>query len=765
MKTLKEYAKKGYIAFPVHGVSRVAGNSYCECGNPDCKAKRPYESWGHLKDADERRAEEWETKYPNCNIGMPTGSANGFWVLDIDAKSNGIETMKRIAGNNRFPDTPRAQTGGGGYHYFFKWDERAEELGISSNSGVFTGVDLKGEGGYIVAPPSKHMSGSSYNWITDAEIGKLDLKPMPDWLYEALKEAMHNDGKTKGKGERFKAQQVVEGDGRWQYLNDMACSHRAKYGYDAGMLFELLKMLQDSRCVFDAGKGEKPYPDSELERIAYDIEKKIEYVGRDLADQYTLDDYGNSLRFVNQHGSLVRWIPTGQKRSNGLWSVYDTVKWNTEPVAGVHVRTLGTQTIKAIPNEAETKTDKEQREATLKWGARCLDNRYLESMIERAKDNKNIVKGIDEFDTDDYALNTPNGTLRLGEDSITLEPHNPEDYITKVTKARYNPEAKAERWEQFLDEVFQGDKEKIQYIQKVLGYCLTGSTKDRLSWFLVGSGANGKSVLEEVIKEMMGDYGKKTNNKLLTGDGSTDQLALLTSLMDVRFTYCSELDEGRELSVAFFKEIVGGEVVEARRFYQDYIKFTPKCKIMLGTNNLPRIPEDSHAIWSRVRIITFPETFYSESELDAMERDGKDISGLKKRDDGLLDYLVEYELEGILNWCLEGYLLWRSEGLGDCESVRKATNNYRSDEDLLGEWIEECTESSVEYRELSRELLNSAKEYTGIDLHPKTFKRLMEKKGYVNQNKGGKKYYLGLRLSNKLRLRGSNLYADLADHI
>lgn len=763
MKTLTDYARKGYRVFPVHGVTGIAGEHYCECGDPKCKAKKPYLSFKKYASNNVDKCSQWEASYDNCNIGLPTGKDNGFWVLDIDAKGGGKETMKRLAGDNRFPETPRAHTGGGGFHYYFLWDERAEALGISTQAGVFDGIDLRGEGGYVIAPPSKHLSGSSYNWITDAELGRIEVATAPDWLYELLEQAMKKDeSKSQRNNERFKLQKVTSGEGRWNYLNDMACSLRAKYGYDANLLFTSLKALQDNRCEF--GPGEEPYSDSELRRIADDIEKKISYVGKKLEDQFTLDDYGNSQRFINKHGSLVRWIPLGQKRSSGMWAVYDGKKWNTEPAAGAHVRTLGTQTIKAIPVDAESLQDKKEREAVLKWGARCLDNRYLDSMLERAKDSSDIAKPVDQFDTDLLKLNLQNGTLVMNGDKVALQDHSPDDYISKIAGTSYDEKATCPRWETFMEEIFKGDTEKIEYMQKVLGYSLTGSVSERLGWFLVGGGANGKSVLLEVMTHLLGDYGKKTNNKLLVADGSTDQLSLLSALMGTRFTYCSELDEGKKLSVAFFKEIIGGEEVEARRFYQDYIKFTPTFKLMLGTNNLPRIPEDSLGIWSRIRIVTFDETFYKEDEIDELVRKGKKKrSELKLRDDNLKDYFLDNELPGILNWCLEGYRNWVKDGLKDCTSVRDATNNYRSDEDVLGEWLDECCETAYTERERSRDLHTSFKDFTGIEMHPKTFKRYMTKKGLQNKNIGGTMYYIGIKLKNPVWSTsvGTQFLADL----
>lgn len=746
MKTLTDYQRHGFKVFPAHGVSTVDGTHYCECGKDLCKAKTPYISWSTQSSRDVKKGEHWEIKYPNCNIGLPCGKENGFWVLDVDLGANGFQSLQAIQRQDVMPETPRAQTGGGGMHYFFKWDERAEELGISSNNGIYPGIDLKGDGGYVIAPPSKHLSGGSYNWVTDAELGILDLAPMPDWLYETLKRTLIKSSEkvhTKWKDKMDVSGKVTSG--RWQYINDMLCSLRVNYGFDAKTLIEQGKFIRDSICEWP---DKDPYPNHEIERIAYDIEEKFSGVKLE-----SLDDLGNATRFVNQNRNTVRWIPFGQKRTSGLWAVWDGKRWNTEPVAGAHTRSLGTRTIEHIKNEADlvqgdSKDAEERRKEIKQFAQKCRNNHFLDQMLERAKDNNKLIRTPEKWDADLHLLNVQNGTLNISEDNLELENHNPEQFITKIAGTRYDESADCPRFKKFMSEIFQGDEDTVRSLQKAFGYSLTGSTELRNSWFLVGGGSNGKSVLLEIINRVMGDYGKKTNNKLLISD-DLDQGALLAELKGIRFTFCSELDEGKPLKTAFFKDIVGGEDLETRKMYQEHFTFTPQFKLFLGTNNLPKITEDTHGIWSRIRVIPFRETFYTTDEIEDMKQAGTYTLDVKLRDETLKDYILDNELPGVLNWCLDGLRAYRREGYADSEAIREATRIYRTEEDILAEWLEDnCDTSDSTASDSAKDLRNDYIQYSGEDIHAKVFKKYMEKRGFNNKKKGGVMKYIGVKLSN-----------------
>lgn len=263
-----------------------------------------------------------------------------------------------------------------------------------------------------------------------------------------------------------------------------------------------------------------------------------------------------------------------------------------------------------------------------------------------------------------------NGVLNL-EDG-THRPHRPEDYLTRIAGCAWDPKATCSLWQSFLSEVIPDEGARL-FVQKCFGYSLSGRRGEHIVVMLLGSGSNGKSVLLSTWAALLGDLAVAAPADLLTTKqgGHPAELAMLRG---ARFVHLSEPQDGR-LAVERLKALSGGDRISARHMSRDFFEFQPRCLLVVALNNRLRTNDAGEALWRRVREIDFPVTIPAE-----------------RRDPMMPEYL-RAELPGILNWAIEGWRLYRAEGLKPPEAVLAATNAYREQSDPLGEFIEECCET------------------------------------------------------------------------
>jgi putative DNA primase/helicase len=236
----------------------------------------------------------------------------------------------------------------------------------------------------------------------------------------------------------------------------------------------------------------------------------------------------------------------------------------------------------------------------------------------------------------------------------------------------YTPDATCTRWERFLQEIFDGDDALISFIQRAVGYTLTGDCREQVIFFCYGGGANGKSVFLDVLAELMADYA--SNCSFATFDVKGDDKAYeLAMLKGIRYVSVIETSEDRRLHEARIKSITGQDIITARHPYGRPFNYRPQYKIWIGMNHLPRVCGTDRGIWRRLRLIPFSQSF-----------EGKEDKTLRSQ--------LTHELPGILNWALEGLRQWHTQELGTCDAVQKATKTYQDDSDQIGRWLaESCT--------------------------------------------------------------------------
>lgn len=433
-------------------------------------------------------------------------------------------------------------------------------------------------------------------------------------------------------------------------------------------------------------------------------------------------DLGNAQRLVRRHGHELRFAIHLQR-----WLAWDGTRWKVADRGEVQQR--ASETILSLYPQLPNLPDQERADL-LRHAKQSESLRALRAMVTLAETEPGIPVSQQELDADDWLLNLANGTLDLR--TGQLRAHDPHDLITKIAPVHFDPRATCPTWEAFLDRIFGGDGDLIGFLQRAIGYSLTGDTSEQVLFFLHGRGANGKSTLLETIRRLLGEYAAGASfAAFLSGRGDAPRNDL-ARLQGARFVTAAEAASGRHLYEVLVKQLTGGDMVTARYLYREEFEFHPRCKIFLAGNHKPRIEGTDEGIWRRLRLIPFGTTIPEED-----------------RDPELKGKLAA-ELSGILNWAVTGCLAWQRQGLGTPRAVRAATDEYRGEEDQLGTFLRErCVEGPVR-RVASGALYEAYKAWcaeTGeAPLSQHDVGRKLTERGFEQQRANKERVRLGLAL-------------------
>jgi P4 family phage/plasmid primase-like protien len=375
-----------------------------------------------------------------------------------------------------------------------------------------------------------------------------------------------------------------------------------------------------------------------------------------------LTDCGNAERLVARHGHDLRYCFEW-----GAWVVWDDLRWKRD--WSCETIRKGKDTVRYIDQEGTNIANEKYRKAIERWAKASESGGKINAMLELAKSEPGIPVAPEELDADPWLFNCLNGTidLRSGE----LRPHRREDLITKLAPVEYDPTARAPRWRSFLDRVMDGNTELISFLQRALGYTLTGTTSESCLFFLYGTGRNGKSIFLGAVEHVMGDYAQATRPETIMLKRGGEIPNDIAALAGARFVPTAEVEEGKRLAENLVKQLTGGDTISARFLRAEFFNFTPTFKIWVAGNHKPQIIGIDNGIWERIRLIPFSVT------IPAAERDTKLAEKLRA------------EAAGILTWMVEGCLAWQQRGLDVPEIVRTATHEYRLESDRLADFINE----------------------------------------------------------------------------
>jgi putative DNA primase/helicase len=373
---------------------------------------------------------------------------------------------------------------------------------------------------------------------------------------------------------------------------------------------------------------------------------------------------GNAERFVDQHADKFRYEPTWEKAL-----VWDGRRWEmSDDTAGLR---LAMETARSIYLEAAAADDHAIRAALSKHAVASESRSRLQSMVALAQ--AKLTTSHKELDQHPYLFNCANGVLdlRTGE----LLAHDPGLYLTQVSTVEFDPTADCPTWEEFINAIFEGDADLIRWVQRWLGYSLSGLTVEQVLVIFHGSGANGKSTLLNAVQDVMGDdYAGKAPPTLLMATKQEQHPTGMATLFGRRFVAAVETEQGRRLAESVVKELTGGDRITARRMREDFWEFSPTHKLVLCTNHKPVIVGNDHAIWRRIKLVPFTVKI-----------------PLEQQDKHLAEKL-HAERSGILNWLLTGWREYQENGLGSCKVIDEATAEYKAAEDVFSEFIaEHCT--------------------------------------------------------------------------
>lgn len=407
---------------------------------------------------------------------------------------------------------------------------------------------------------------------------------------------------------------------------------------------------------------------------------KIRYYHPESNAAFKWNDKGNGALFAELFKDCIRWNSTAKE-----WYYYDGKIWSIDRDGMIAKRCakqlFDALIIYSIELENNFQGDHKIVEEYRKFIEKLGYIRARKVIIEDAKDLYYITN--DMLDKNKYLLNLQNGILDLK--NFTLLKHDPEKLLSKICNVKYDPDAKGERWLKFLNEIMQGNQEKINYLQKILGYALTGDTKEETCYILYGkSTRNGKSTLVETIGYLLGEstgYAMNIRPETLAVKRNTDSRQAssdIARLKDCRFLNAAEPPKRMIFDVGLLKTMLGRDQITARFLHENEFQFVPCFKLFINTNHLPLINDDTLFGSGRINVITFDRHF-EESE----------------QDKGLKDALIEEgSLSGILNWCIDGLKKYYEEGAEAPDCVKAATFDYRSSSDKIGSFLEECFEKN-----------------------------------------------------------------------
>lgn len=393
----------------------------------------------------------------------------------------------------------------------------------------------------------------------------------------------------------------------------------------------------------------------------------------DLVDgvDFTTED-GLANAFTRRYG--VDWLYCA---AWGKWLVWNSVRWNVDK--SLYVNFLSRTICRAASFKANS--------ARLK--ARLASSSTISAVERIARSDPRHASLVEHWDSDPWLLNTPGGVIDLH--TGAKRAHQRSDRMTKVCTAV--PHGDCPNWLVFLQDVTGGDAELVAYLQRMVGYCLTGDISSHALFFLYGTGANGKSVFVNVIATILGDYSANAPMDTFMETRSDRHPTDLAGLRGARFVSATETEQGRRFNEAKIKAITGGDLVTARHMHQDFFTYAPHYKILIAGNHKPAIRNIDEAMRRRLHLIPFTVTVPSE-----------------RRDPRLTERLLA-ERDGILAWAVEGCLQWQQMGLKAPASVTSATDEYFEAEDAMGRWLEERCHLGANVKALSITLFNDWKQW------------------------------------------------------
>lgn len=637
----------------------------------------------------------WGGQYAESNVCVVTGRGSGFWALDIDERTGGYAVLALLeAEHGPLPTTFTVSTPSGGQHRYFAYPpEEWGEVKTGSNV-VGPGVDVRGLGGQVMAPGCL-AGGGVYQVVTGDTV---DIAEAPSWLLALVRRSDPWDG-TGWDG------QAREGIGVQAML---AAAGRVPAGEQEQALFTFLCSLraqgwdQQAMCVagwqyasafanvagHPAGDWTAAHVTAKVEHVVrmYPPGTGIEVPAagaawltaraeppsqpaaaqtaertRDLSDELT--GTGNAHRFIGRYGRHARYV------AGVGWHLWDGGVWRAD-----HTQ-LALHWTEQIGEDVKAQWHRELDFEVSKVRARDLAGHYnrtssirgRQEMLALAASAPSMALTAQDLDADRWVLRVANGTLDLRTGRLRASVR--EDYHTQQAEVSYDPDAQCPNFQRLVNHALP-DPAVAAYVQRMFGYCLTGDVGAQAFFFFEGKSGAGKSTLCDLLRMMLGGYGAVADENLLykTDEHSTG----LMDLLGKRLVVQDELSKTKRLDTARINRMTGFPLIRARPMRGNFVDIPVQFKLMMSANNLPGMGGSGvDGIWRRMKLVMFDHVI-----------PGDPIPGYAQ-------ILLDTEGPGFLNWCLAGLADYRERGLFDPSSVRQAVADYRAQEDVMGQFVDE----------------------------------------------------------------------------
>lgn len=474
------------------------------------------------------------------------------------------------------------------------------------------------------------------------------------------------------------------------------------------------------KIVFLAGLPKVEYDQQRKEAALHlgvrpaTLDAEVTATRRDMADpeaalpEFSDDDL--ALRFSEKYKDHLRYTA-----KFGSWNEWVGSHW--KPDETLHVFTLARVVCREASQECHPSVVK------------SISSAATVAAVERlARNDRKHATRVDRWDSDPWIIATPGGTvdLKTGE----LHPPSPNDHCTKVTAV--TPGGACPIWRDFLKRVTNNDDKLQTFLQRVIGYSLTGTTTEQALFFFYGTGGNGKGVFLNTISSILGDYASVASMDTFTSSPSDRHPTDLAMLRGARLAVSQETEEGRAWAESRVKAMTGGDPITARFMRQDFFTYQPQFKLMIAGNHKPSLKNVDAAIRRRFNLIPFTVTIPKhERDLDLPDK-------------------LKAEWPGILQWAIDGCIGWQEVGLKAPQVVTDATDEYLSSEDGMSLWLKDRCEFNELYDEQSTNLY---KDYAAWMMASgekpstqKSFTQAMEGKGYSRITGRRHATFKGIRL-------------------
>jgi len=650
----------GWKIFPCHTVNED-GN--CSCGNLECtnEGKHPHIfDWQQKATDNPNIIKAWWDKWPDANIGLPTGLKNNIFVLDVDGYDY-LEENKLSFNKDNNNQTVTSTTGGGGQHVLYRYNEDLIEFigkEIGNRVKFLPGLDLRAKGGFIILPPSDHLSGKKYEW--ELEPGKYNIEEPPKWLIEALRQKTSSGRKKLS----FSESPVVPNGQRNDTLFNYA-RNQWSLGLSEEEVFASVELLNQNKC-------EEPLPEHEIICLVQSAENYVERndIFNQIAKNFiNFNDEGKpkSINFTE----LTKFILNNNE-------IYRIKEFKTETFL-IYNKNLGI--FEKSPHAWRT-LEKQAKDALGDYVSFWKTSAKNDFHTVLAPEIRNI--SLEEFDRQRHLIVCGNGVIDLR--SKQLLPFDPKHKFTLRTPVNYDPEAKSDLLERFLDDICcltvdgldneesKKCEELREYMHIIDGYALTGEVSEQEAYFPFSSGGSGKSLHMDIKHAVMAEYSCTIPESVIASKrGLAREPYEIANLRGVRSVKTSEVSQGSKLNVELLKTVTGDTYMSARGIRMDPFNLEILFKLFILGNNELHLGIQDNASGRRVRVLPYKMMLRPEEV-----------------DKHLKDKILE-DKEAVLNYLVEGaYKYYNTERIEIPELVLEASEDYSKNVDSLKGFFDAC---------------------------------------------------------------------------